>query len=163
MAKQAHVILDFSMCMQGGINLCHARTCWVTKACTSKSQNMHMNNAQITITYHAGLHYVDDKCGLDICLINATLRARGRAERQWGIKLGNARPCCVIKACKSKWQKMHLDNAQLTNIYPAGLECVYGKCGLNNFVFKKYNKVQPHLTQHTITTQPPSIPHHTPT
>ena len=27
MAKQAHAILDFSMCMQGGINLCHARTC----------------------------------------------------------------------------------------------------------------------------------------
>ena len=97
-------------------------------------------------------------------LINVILRARGRAERQWGIKLGNARPCCVIKACKCKWQKMHLDNAQLTSIYPAGLECVYGKCGLNNFVFlKKYNKVQPHLTQHTITTQPPSIPHHTPT
>ena len=27
MAKQAHAIFDFSMCMQGGINLCHARTC----------------------------------------------------------------------------------------------------------------------------------------
>ena len=57
---------------------------------------------------------------------------------------------------------MHLDNAQLTSTYPAGLECVYGKCGLNNFVF--FEKIQqsattPHTTHHYHTTTQHTTPH----
>ena len=77
---QAHTMLDFSMCRanavwkktmyvkyttslgakvraerQGKIRLAHARTCGVTKACTSKWQTMPLDHAQLTSTYHIGL------------------------------------------------------------------------------------------------------------
>ena len=50
---------------QGEISLGHARTCGVTMACKSKWQKMPLDHAQPTSTYHAGLCYYYEKCGLD--------------------------------------------------------------------------------------------------
>ena len=68
---------------------------------------------------------------INFCKLNDIWRARGRQEGQGKINLGHARTCGVTMACTSKWQKMPLDHAQLTNTYHAGLWYYYEKCGLD--------------------------------
>ena len=58
-------------------------------------------------------------------------------------------------------QKMSLDNPQLTSIHPAGLECVYGKCGLDtNYCFCN-NATKCNHTPHHTTPPHNHTPYHT--
>ena len=107
---------------------------------------------------------------IKFCKINDILRARGRQEGQGKITLGHAGTCGVTMACKSKWQKMPMDHAQVTSTNNFDFDIIMRNavwvkvkfCKINDLLrARERQEGQGKITPHHTTTQPQLIPHHT--
>ena len=151
---------------QGKIRLAHARTCGVTKACTSKWQTMPLDHAQLTSTYHIGLQYVQGKCCLDqinVCKIHNLLRAKMGAEKQGDTNLNHAGTCGVTKACKSKcckrclWPMLSSQASTLLGWSVCMANAVWTQISV--FAKMQQSATTPHTTPHYHTTTHHITPH----